>query len=217
MSKVTKQTISLTDVANVIDTLNIMTVRECKHLAEWEAAEGIITAAHQEILEEVRQDLLHNRNQWNEEELKMNFVSAVMRASKVSEPNQIKVFYERPLSGTIQGYDFSVICDCMVATPTQGGRPKSPYFFLQEFKKGKGDSVDAEAQVLVAMLLSQQLNNDDKPLYGAWLIGENWCFTVLNGNEYCVSESLKGTDMNDLTKIVYMLQYLKNIIQNRHL
>jgi hypothetical protein len=155
MSKIVKNTISLSDVANIIDTLNLVTVTECQFLAEWEAAKGEISVAHQEILEEVRLELLHNRNQWNEEELKMNFVSAVMRASKINVTNQIRVFYERPLSGQIQGYDFSMICDCMIATPTQGGRPKAPYFFLQEFKKGKGDSVDAEAQVLVAMLLAQ--------------------------------------------------------------
>jgi hypothetical protein len=210
-----KNTISLTDVANVIDTLNILSVRECKHLAEWETATGSISSAHQEILEEVRQELVVNRNKWNEEELKMNFVSAVMRASKLNVPDEIKVFYERPLVGTVQGYNFSIICDCMVATPTQGGRPKAPYFFLQEFKKGKGDGLDAEAQVLVAMLLAQQQNNDQKPLYGAWLIGENWCFTVLNGNEYCISDSLKGTNPDDLTKIVYMIQHLKTIIQGR--
>jgi hypothetical protein len=210
-----KNTISLTDVANVIDILNILNVRECVHLAEWEASIGHISAAHQEILEEVREELLLNRNQWNEEELKMNFVSAVMRASKLNVPNEIKVFYERPLTGSVQGYNFSIICDCMVATPTQGGRPKAPYFFLQEFKKGKGDGLDAEAQVLVAMLLAQLQNNDQKPLYGAWLIGENWCFTVLNGNEYCISESLKGTDPKDLQKIVFMIQHLKTIIRDR--
>lgn len=210
-----KNTISLTDVANVIDTLNILTVSECEHLAEWEAATGSMTAAHQEVLEEARQELVLNRNKWNEEELKMNFVSSVMKASKLNVQDKIKVFYERPLTGTIQGYNFSIICDCMVASPTQGGRPKAPYFFLQEFKKGKGDGIDAEAQVLVAMLLAQQQNNDGKPLYGAWLIGENWCFTVLNGNEYCISESLKGTDAKDLEKIVFMIQHLKTIIQNR--
>jgi hypothetical protein len=210
-----QNTISLTDVANVIDTLNILSVTECEHLAEWEAATGTISAAHQEVLEEARQDLALNRNKWNEEELKMNFVSSVMRASKLNIPDKIKVFYERPLAGTVQGYNFSIICDCMVATPTQGGRPKAPYFFLQEFKKGKGDGLDAEAQVLVAMLLAQLKNNDGKPLYGAWLIGENWCFTVLNGNEYCISESLKGTDPEDLEKIVFMIQFLKTIIQNR--
>jgi hypothetical protein len=215
MAKSSKKTILLTDVANVIDTLGITVVTQCAHLAAWETATGSITPAHAIILEESRQDLLLNRRKWNEEELKMQFVSAVLRASQVSIPDKVRVFYERPLSGMIQGYSFSVICDCMVATPTHGGRPKAPYFFLQEFKKGKGDKLDAEAQVLVAMLLAQAQNNDGKPLYGAWLMGESWYFTVLNGNEYCVSETFNSTDMNHLNKIVYMLQHLKTLILNR--
>jgi hypothetical protein len=210
-----KKTISLNDVANVIDAFNIQVIIHCKHLIEWENAVGSITPSYQEVLEEARQDLFINRNQWNEEELKMNFISLVLRASHVEIPHKIKIFYERPLIGNIQGYDFSMICDCMIATPTAGGRPKAPYFFLQEFKKGKGDRIDAEAQALIAMLLAQQENKDKQALYGAWLIGENWSFTVLTGDEYCVSKQYVATNPADLQKIVYMLQYLKTVILER--
>ncbi len=210
-----KNTISLTDVANVKEALEIHTLRNCKYLLEWEQATGTISPNYQEVLEEARQDLIINQNEWNEEELKMNFISVVFRASHVEVPHKIKLFYERPLSGILQGYEFSIICDCMIATPTLGGRPKFPYFFLQEFKKSKGDRIDAEAQALIAMLLAQEENKDNKPIYGAWLIGESWTFTVLNGKEYCVSKQYLATNPDDLTKIVYMLQYLKTLILNR--
>jgi hypothetical protein len=50
--------------------------------------------------------------------------------------------------------------------------PDSPYFFLQEFKKKRGENrndkpFDPEAQMLKAMLIAQNLNNDGKIIYGA--------------------------------------------------
>lgn len=215
MGKKIKNTISLADVANVIDTLKINVVSDCKHLSDWQNAKGHLTPNHQELIEEARQDLAKNLSRWNEEELKMNFVSPVFRASQLNEPNKIQVFYERPLEGIIQGYAFSVICDCVVATPTQGGRPDVPYFFLQEFKKEKGDKIDAEAQMLVAMLIAQQKNSDSKTIYGAWFRGENWHFTTLNGSDYCVAPTLVATKVDELQQILYMLQYLKTLILDR--
>jgi hypothetical protein len=214
-TKIPQKTISLTDIANVIDTLGLTRLNECHHLAQWMQSVGKISVAYQEILEVARKNLILNRSNWNEEELKMKFISPVIAASEIEVLNQIQVFYERPLSGTLQGYSFSIICDCIVASPTQGGRPKEPYFFLQEFKKEKGDRNDPEAQMLVAMLLSQQANNDGKPVYGAWLQGENWYFCVLNGIEYCRSRLYAATDAAQLEKIVFMLQYLKELILNR--
>ena len=210
-----KPTVSLADVANVIDTLGLTRLNECNHLTQWMQSVGKISTAYQEILGTARKNLILNRSNWNEEELKMRFISLVMEACQIEVEDKIQIFYERPLSGSIQGYSFAIICDCMVASPTQGGRPKDPYFFLQEFKKEKGDRNDPEAQMLVAMLLSQQANADGKPVYGAWLQGENWYFCVLNGVEYCRSKLFVATDADQLEKIVYMLQYLKELILNR--
>jgi hypothetical protein len=201
------KTISLADVANVIDNLHIQVVNECKHLEMWLQATGSISPIYAEVLEEARQDLTKNLSKWNEEELKMNFVSPVFRASQLNEPNKIQVFYERPLTGIVQDYKISVICDCIV-----GGRPQAPYFFLQEFKKEKGDKIDAEAQMLAAMLIAQELNKDQKVIYGAWFRGENWHFTTLFQNQYCIAPTLFATRTEDLKKIVYMLQYLKTLI-----
>jgi hypothetical protein len=207
-TKELKKTISLTDVANVIDTLNLEVVQNCLHLREWEATEGKIEPMYEPSLEKARKNLELNSSKWNEEELKMKFISVVMNVSEV-ESSKLAVFYERPLEGTLQDYEFSIICDCMIGTSTAGGRPKAPYFFLQEFKKSKGDRIDAEAQALVAMLLAQKENNDNKVLYGAWLIGENWHFTTLYGREYCVSRQYVATNPDDLRKIIYLLQFFK--------
>lgn len=210
-----KNTLSLSDVANVIDTFGIIRLQSCAELVRWTQMKGEVSQAYVELLERARQDLVINSSVWNEEELKMKFISPVIAASEPEVPRQIQVFYERPLTGKLHDYGFSVICDCIVARPTQGGRPQQPYFFLQEFEKEKGDRNDPEAQMLVAMLLSQQVNADDKPIYGAWLQGEHWYFCVLNGLEYCRSKTYLATEPDQLEKIVFMLQSLKTLILQR--
>ncbi len=43
MGKKIKNTISLADVANVIDTLKINVISDCKHLSDWQNAKGHLT------------------------------------------------------------------------------------------------------------------------------------------------------------------------------
>lgn len=91
----TKKIIYLTDVANFIDTLNLIVVQECQHLKIWETAKGEIVIIYVESLEKARKNLEVNGTKWNEEELKMKFISLVISASEVEETNKIAVFYER--------------------------------------------------------------------------------------------------------------------------
>lgn len=127
----------------------------------------------------------------------------------------MQVFYERSMSGEVEGVKISVKVDGMVATPTNANRPKVPYFFLQEFKRSLGDDHDPEGQMLAAMILAQELNKDGKPLYGCWLQGKNWNFTTLIGRNYCVSKQFDATEIEDLHQIVFILRKLKDLILNR--
>ena len=103
----------------------------------------------------------------------------------------------------------------MVATPLGKNTPREPYFFLQEFKKGKGDKYDPEAQMLAAMIIAEELNEDKHPIYGAFIVGKNWIFTVLNKNEYCRSRQFDASDENTLIQIIFILRNLKGLILNR--
>jgi hypothetical protein len=69
--------------------------------------------------------------------------------------------------------------------------------------------------MLAAMILSQELNKDNKPLYGCWLQGKNWNFTTLTDKNYCVSKQFDATEMEDLQQIVFILRKLKDLILNR--
>jgi hypothetical protein len=108
----------------------------------------------------------------------------------------------------------SVICDCLVATPLVKA-PDMPYFFLQEFKKSKGEKKDPEAQMLIAMLIAQAKNNDEKPIYGGYLIGTGWHFTTLIGKDYCVSKKYEASTKEHLLGIICALKNLKQLILNR--
>ena len=112
-------------------------------------------------------------------------------------------------------HELYVIADCFVATPTQFSKPKHPYFFLQEYKKGRGDSKDPECQMLMAMLIAQQLNQDNQPLYGSYLFGSRWRFTTLVGNQYCISKEFDADEEADLLAIIFILRKLKELILNR--
>jgi hypothetical protein len=204
------------DVEEVMDTFAIETIEDCTLLEEWtNASPSVLSAFEKLLITELPTELRRENRNWNEEELKMFFISPVFRIANLYVEKKFKTFFERALSGVVKDYKISVIVDCMVASPKYSGRPAHPYFFLQEYKRSKGDSHDPEGQMLAAMILAQELNQDGKPLYGCWIQGSIWRFTVLNGTAYCVSDAFDATQKADLLQIVYILRKLKELILNR--
>jgi hypothetical protein len=203
------------DIFEVIDTFDIEKKQECETLTNWLDVKGEFTAFESQIMDSVRQRLEIKWDEWNEEELKMNFISFVFFVAKIDVPKQISTFYERKFSGVVNDISISLIVDCMLASPTNSGRPKSPYFFLQEFKQSLGDGHDPEGQMLAGMILAQGKNQDEYPLFGCWIQGRFWYFTTLIGKNYCVSNPFNATNSQDLLKITLILRKLKENILER--
>jgi hypothetical protein len=151
---------------------------------------------------------------WNEEELKMYFIASLIRIANINEKGVIGTFFERKLKGIVNNITISVTCDCMIAKTKLSGDPDLPFFFLQAFKRSKGDSHDPEGQMLAAMILAQSLNQNGKTMYGSWIQGRFWYFTTLIQQDYCVSKPLDATNENDLWKIVFILKKLKTLVIN---
>lgn len=63
------------------------------------------------------------------------------------------------------------------------------------------------------MLATQQLNPKDKPIYGAYVIGRNWFFVILDGTDYCISNNFSATHEDELQAIFGALLNLKIIIE----
>jgi hypothetical protein len=184
-------------------------------MQEWLSATYEFDAIEQQLFNDMAEEVEEDGGYWNEEELKIDFVGMAFRIAKTKVRSKIKVFYERPLSAIVGDYELAVISDCIVATPEPFHAPRHPYFFLQEFKKKRGEKKDPEAQMLTAMLIAQELNKDGKPIFGGYLIGYNWHFTILDGKNYCSSRQFNASEKPDLLRIVFILRKLKELILKR--
>ena len=125
------------------------------------------------------------------------------------DDGKIGYFLERPLSGIIGDYELSGIVDGMIATGIRN--PHIPYFCLHEYKRSIENQGSPDAQVLAAMLVARELNQNKLPIYGLFVVGLDWYFMVLKDNEYCISRTFIA-DNDDIFTIFKMMKSLKQII-----
>ncbi len=200
----------------MMNTFGIIKQTKCLILTEWLSIIANLSDIENSILDRALSRYERLSDAWNEEELKMHFISSIFDVADPNVKNVCKTYFERPLEGVVGDYEMHVITDCMIASSRLGGDPDKPYFFLQEFKQAQRfGRTDPQGQMLAAMLLSQEQNADGKPLYGCYVIERNWFFAVLTGRDYCVSKQYNSTDKNDLIQIVFILKKLKDLITNR--
>jgi hypothetical protein len=67
----------------------------------------------------------------------------------------------------------------------------------------------------MAMLIAQEKNQDNLPLYGSYVIGSTCYFTTLVGKDYCSSRLYDVSTKQDLLHIIFTLRKLKELILNR--
>ncbi len=200
----------------MLNTFGIKSIDECKSLKYWLDSTGQLTDFEDATLNFALQQYHDLGRGWNEEELKMHFISHILSVANPNIPSVCKTFFERPLHGIIDNYDMTVVTDCMVASPRLAGDPDKPYFFLQEYKQAQRfGRTDPEGQMLAAMLIAQEINADDKVIYGCFVIERQWTFTTLHGRNYCQSQTYNSTKKEDLLPLVYVLKKLKELIINR--
>ena len=119
-------------------------------------------------------------------------------------------FSDRPLSAVYNGVELFGTADWMVAAGK--GKPKSPFFFLHEYKRIKMGESDPYGQVLAAMLAAQIRNADGKPVYGCAVIAQFWHFVLLDGDEFSISEGFDATTPHEIAKIWSILAETKKRI-----
>jgi predicted house-cleaning noncanonical NTP pyrophosphatase (MazG superfamily) len=200
------------DLGQISQAFQLTVARESPELNQWLASTSTLTEVQAELLDQLHEEVKEDGGYWNEEELKVQFVGLILRIADVVVKNKLKVFYERPLAATVNGYALSVVSDCLMAAPLPFNTPAAPFFFLQEFKKKRGEKKDPEAQMLIAMLIAQALNPSGQILYGGYLIGPNWHFATLNGQYYTTSRQYDATNRDDLYQIVYIIRQLRELV-----
>ena len=202
----------------MLNTFKIKPISNCNELSNWLShdKQPVLTDYENTTLDIALQRYADLGRGWNEEELKMHFISHILSVANPNIPEICKTFFERPLHGIIDNYEMNIITDCMIASPKLGGDPDKPYFFLQEFKQSQRfGRTDPQGQMLAAMLLAKESNADGKYLYGCFVVENNWRFTTLKGLEYCISPQFDATKKADLLQIVFVLRKLKDLILNR--
>ncbi len=148
---------------------------------------------------------------YNEEELKVKFISPILNRVKFTDvDHEIRDFYEEKLTYKTDKFILTGTTDFLVAKGLEYS--KKPYFFIQEFKKSiKND--DPRPQLLAELISALELNNF-KRIKGAFIIGENWNFVILdkldnNKYQYFISHTFNATHINDLQKIYKNLLFVK--------
>ncbi len=176
---------------------------------DWLSATGDLTDFDKVLLNESLAKLIKNADAWNEEELKMSFISIIIFLARYDDP--IRTYYDREMS--IKIGEYTLLCKAdMLLSKGFGELIEVPYFFLHEYKREKKYSGDPVGQMLGGMLISQAKNNNDKPMYGCYVQGRFWFFSILEGKEYVISQSFDSTDPNDARQIIMILRRMKDII-----
>ena len=184
-------------------------------MAEWTGM-GLVklSPSEQELFDEIVEEAQQKIAGWQEEDLKMKFISFVLRLGHLKDNALFNTYFEKTVSATVDGKYLKTKTDFMAAKGILD-RPETPFFHFQEWKPQKRPVGDSMAQLLEAFLIAQTLNQADFPLYGCEVIGANWNFVVMQERTYCTSKSYICTDANDLLEIVSLLRHFKNILEKR--
>lgn len=161
--------------------------------------------------EKLRISIEDNIEIWNEDELKMMFIAPFLMNFKFNDIPHYRVFSQRYMSFKTEKVEANGRVEWMISSGKQ--RPRHPFFFLQEYKPEKTSGNDPLGQLLIAMINAQKLNNnEEKILYGCYIIGRFWFFVILEGKKYSVSNAYNASLESDLGKMIVILKRVENAI-----
>ena len=186
-------------------------------LTDWLAADEPISGSELQDLEKWRTRLGKRVNYWNEEEVKIFFILKVIELVDFNNEGHYTTFSERTLASKLRNIRNEEVTmrgriEFLVATGEQ--KPRQPFFFIHEYKPLlKATSNDPLGQLLSAMFTVQDINQNQKVLYGLYVLGQYWYFVILDGKDFSVSLSLDAAKPNDLLQIVRILKRCKGYIE----
>ena len=195
-------------LAQLEHTFGLEQVPSLPCLDAWVAGEASLADFERQVVLTLQEHLQLNVHDWNETELAYNFIGPMMTFVNY-RTKQFNFFAERLFGGVVDGIELGGKPDGMIASGFR--EPKTPYFFLQEYKKDKDPEGDPAGQVLAAMLVAQELNGHQAPVYGCYVKGRDWFFLTLQGKQYAISEPYIATRA-EVFDIFRILKALKPII-----
>ena len=178
-------------------------------LDAWLTVENDLDIKTIEELEKLRLKLRKRVNSWNEETLKMKFIAFILNMVDY-DTDDLEGVFDAELKGIVQGKHLSVIADYALCSYTFDFKDQ-PYFYFHEYKPRK-KSKDPFAQLLLAMLIAQEKNEKQRPLYGCAVVGEYWYFMVLDDKTYSISNGYIAANADGLQNILLILRKFKHIL-----
>jgi len=162
----------------------------------------------EELLEEEKEYISF----YDEEDLKMRFLSPILL--KVNFKNtDFRDFYDEKLVYKTEEFILNGEVDFTISTSLRVA--KKPYFFIQEFKRAE-DYSNPRPQLLAELIAGVELNSWDS-IKGAYIVGAIWNFVILqrvkkHTYNYYISQNFDSTKIDDLTDIYKNLLFVKNEI-----
>jgi hypothetical protein len=196
------------DLDQLDEAFGLKQIWESELLQQWENNDVGITEFEKNSLLNFQKALIRAGRAWNEVELENKFISPVILTAGIDD-EEMGYFLERSLSGIVGDYELSGIVDGIIATGVRN--PRTPYFCLHEYKRSIENQGTPDAQVLAAMLVAREQNQNKLPIYGLFVVGLDWYFIVLTGNDYCISRTYHA-DNEEIFAIFKMMKSLKEII-----
>ena len=170
-----------------------------------------ITTKKKNFLKKLIEKNIKLINIYDEEDLKVNFiVPLILDIDFLILKDNIRSFYHEPLRYETDKFIFNGKADFIVSKGLKIA--EKPYFFIQEFKKGKVRT-DPEPQLLAELISAIELNNEIS-MKGAYIIGATWNFVILeklgkNKYQYFLSHNFNSTNIEDLKSIYKNLMFIK--------
>jgi hypothetical protein len=195
--------------AELTKIVTLEKVNQSNKFKEWFSATYKFKASETQFLKELIDEHSLILPSYSEEDLKMKFIAPILNKVKFAN-KKINDFYHASLKAQVNGVEFNGFADYMVAIGVK--EPEKPYFFIQEFKPNLG-AKDVEDQ-LFAELLAGIAINESTVLRGAYIIGQNWRFVIMEkygNNDYMayVSKQFDSLEIDDLKQIYKNLQIVK--------
>ena len=195
------------------DLFGLRQVFSNQQLEQWLQTDMPVAEEEKRMLERFQELLFLNREAWNEQELSLHFIGPVFALARFTEPYRFNLFAERRIQAVITGLEHEIELsgepDGIIATGYR--EPKIPLFAFSEYKRQLDPEGDPAGQTLAAMLVGQALNGNQQPLYGAYVVGSDWRFMLLEATHYTISRDYSALS-NEIFDILRILKALKMII-----
>jgi hypothetical protein len=195
------------------DKFGLQPQRNLPDLTKWIKTAYTLSDTHTAVAYQLSQNLQDNALHWNEQDLSMHFIGPMFSLVGFTERERFNLFAQSTITATVQDCILTGRVDELIASGFR--TPKIPFFAFSEYKKETDSKGEPAGQALAAMLAGKALNNTSNTIYGCYIIGSIWRFMLLIDNEYAISTSFDGAELEDATQILRILFQLKEYCMQR--